>query len=92
MSSSDFPASPDSVSKTQFPVLLAPTAMTAPAATMTGTAHRPTPALRLHTAEASEADYRAQKRGQEPIAKWPEGCSALLVPDPFLNLTPFLNP
>jgi hypothetical protein len=25
----------------------------------------------------------AQKRGQEPIAKWPEGCSALLVPDPF---------
>ena len=25
----------------------------------------------------------AQKRGQEPIAKWPEGCSALLDPDPF---------
>jgi len=25
----------------------------------------------------------AQKRGQEPIAIWPEGCSALLVPDPF---------
>ena len=25
----------------------------------------------------------AQKRGQEPIAKWPEGCCALLVPDPF---------
>ena len=24
-----------------------------------------------------------QKRGQEPIAKWPGGCSALLVPDPF---------
>ena len=25
------------------------------------------------------------KRGQEPIAKWPNGCSALLVPDPFSN-------
>ena len=25
----------------------------------------------------------AWKRGQEPIAKWPKGCSALLVPDPF---------
>ena len=25
----------------------------------------------------------AQKRGQESIAKWSEGCSALLVPDPF---------
>ena len=25
----------------------------------------------------------AQKRGQEPIAKWPGGCCALLVPDPF---------
>ncbi|MEZ6131839.1 MAG: DUF4058 family protein [Planctomycetaceae bacterium] len=24
-----------------------------------------------------------QKRGQEPIAKWPEGCSALSVPDLF---------
>ena len=24
-----------------------------------------------------------QKRGQEPIAKWPEGCFALLVPAPF---------
>ena len=23
------------------------------------------------------------KKGQEPIAKWPVGCSALLVPDPF---------
>ncbi len=29
------------------------------------------------------ADARAWKRGQEPIAKWPEGCGALLVPDPF---------
>jgi hypothetical protein len=28
-----------------------------------------------------------QKRGQEPIAKWPEGCSALLVPDPFSGPT-----
>ena len=27
-----------------------------------------------------------QKRGQEPIAKWPGGCSALLVPDPFSEL------
>ena len=26
---------------------------------------------------------RCLKRGQEPIAKWPGGCSALLVPDPF---------
>ncbi len=25
----------------------------------------------------------SQKRVQEPIAKWPGGCSALLVPDPF---------
>jgi len=25
--------------------------------------------------------YEAWKRGQEPIAKWPKGCSALLVPD-----------
>jgi hypothetical protein len=24
-----------------------------------------------------------RKRGQVRIAKWPEGCSALLVPDPF---------
>ncbi|MCA9034525.1 MAG: DUF4058 family protein [Planctomycetaceae bacterium] len=28
-------------------------------------------------------DLEAQKRGQEPIDKWPEGCSALFVPDPF---------
>jgi hypothetical protein len=28
---------------------------------------------------------RPQKRGQEPIANWPEGCSALLVPDPFFE-------
>jgi hypothetical protein len=27
--------------------------------------------------------FLAWKRGQEPIAKWPEGCFALLVPDPF---------
>jgi serine/threonine protein kinase len=27
-----------------------------------------------------------QKRGQEPIAKWPEGCCALLVPDPFSEI------
>ena len=26
------------------------------------------------------------KRGQEPIAKWPKGCFALLVPDPFSQL------
>ena len=26
-----------------------------------------------------------RKRGQEPIAKWPKGCFALLVPDPFSN-------
>ena len=26
---------------------------------------------------------KAQKMGQEPIAKWPEGCCALLVTDPF---------
>ena len=29
-----------------------------------------------------------RKRGQEPIAKWPEGCSALLVPDPFSDPDP----
>jgi hypothetical protein len=26
-----------------------------------------------------------EKRGQEPIAKWPGGCLALLVPDPFFK-------
>ena len=26
---------------------------------------------------------RDQKRGQEPIARWPGGCFALFVPDPF---------
>ena len=30
----------------------------------------------------------AQKRGQEPIAKWPVGCCALLVPDPFSEPLP----
>ncbi len=25
----------------------------------------------------------ALKMGQEPIARWPKGCSARLVPDPF---------
>ena len=28
-------------------------------------------------------DNEPQKRGQAPIAKWPEGCCALLVPAPF---------
>ncbi len=28
------------------------------------------------------------KKGQEPIAKLPRGCSALLVPDPFFSLFP----
>ncbi len=27
-----------------------------------------------------------EKRGQEPIAQWPEGCFALLVTDPFYRL------
>ena len=31
------------------------------------------------------------KRGQEPIAKWPDGCSALLVPDPFSKQVPALR-
>ena len=34
----------------------------------------------------------AGKRGQVPIAKWPKGCFALLVPDPFSGLTPFPVP
>jgi len=33
----------------------------------------------------ASARSRLGKRGQEPIAKWPKGCSALLVPDPFFQ-------
>ena len=32
------------------------------------------------------------QRGQEPIAKWPEGCCALLVPDPFSKLGAYFVP
>ena len=34
---------------------------------------------------------QAQKRGQEPIAKWPKGCSALFVPAPFFEDREFLQ-
>ena len=30
---------------------------------------------------------RIWKSGQEPIAKWPAGCCALLVPDPFSKVS-----
>ncbi len=30
-----------------------------------------------------QGSVKAQKRNQELIAKWPEECSTLLVPDPF---------
>jgi hypothetical protein len=33
-----------------------------------------------------EADFEDQKRGQEPIVRWPEGYCARLVPDPFSEL------
>ncbi len=33
-----------------------------------------------------------QKRGQAPIAKWPAGCCALLVPDPFSAQDEYLKP
>jgi hypothetical protein len=37
----------------------------------------------IHTTSGDFVSTEAQKRGQEPIAKWPKGCYALLVPDPF---------
>ena len=37
----------------------------------------------VDTPQMDRANLGLQKRGQEPIAKWPEGGSAPLVPDPF---------